>query len=120
VIRYIQETICPESATITDGIKNLRKVLRYQKGNQTPKGKSKAVNRRWIDNTMTKRTNNDLHSITQINKDRATQIPLKPGVNSGAPEGLIVPAPTCDSSCYCQTKQTSSDVELVLDNYIRK
>jgi len=31
VIRYIQETICPESATITNGIKNLRKVWRYQK-----------------------------------------------------------------------------------------
>jgi hypothetical protein len=35
-----------------------------------------------------KRTNNDLQNITQKTKDRATRTPLKPGENSGAPEGL--------------------------------
>jgi hypothetical protein len=39
------------------------------------------------------RTNNDLQNITQKTKDRVTQTPLKHGVNSGAPEGLAVPAP---------------------------
>ena len=34
-----------------------------------------------------KRTNNDLQSITQKTKDRATRTPLKQVVKSGAPEG---------------------------------
>ena len=34
-----------------------------------------------------KRTNSDLQNITLKTKDRATRIPLKPGINSGAPEG---------------------------------
>ena len=41
----------------------------------------------------TKRTNNDLQKITHKTKDRATRIPQKPELNSGAPEGLAVPAP---------------------------
>jgi len=32
------------------------------------------------------RTNNDLQKTTYKTKDRATQTPLKTGVNSGAPE----------------------------------
>ena len=40
-----------------------------------------------------KRTNNDLQNITQKSKDRAPQTPVKTEVNSGAPEGLAVPAP---------------------------
>jgi hypothetical protein len=40
-----------------------------------------------------KRTNNDLQSIAQKTKDRATQSPLKPVVNSCSPEGKAVPAP---------------------------
>jgi hypothetical protein len=39
-----------------------------------------------------KRTNNDLQSITQKTKDHETPIPLKTGVNSCTPEGLAVPA----------------------------
>jgi len=35
---------------------------------------------------MTKRTNNDLQNITKKTKDPARRTPLKPGVNSGAPE----------------------------------
>jgi hypothetical protein len=34
-----------------------------------------------------KKTNNDLQNITHKTKDRVTRTPLKPGVNSGAPEG---------------------------------
>ena len=34
-----------------------------------------------------KSTNNDLQNIAQKTKDRITRTPLKPGVNSGAPEG---------------------------------
>ena len=41
----------------------------------------------------TKNTNNGLQNNTQKTKDRVTQTPLKHGVNSGAPEGLAVPAP---------------------------
>jgi hypothetical protein len=33
------------------------------------------------------RTNQNLQTITQKTKERATGTPLKPGVNSGAPEG---------------------------------
>ena len=39
-----------------------------------------------------KRTNNDLQNITEKNKGRATRIPLKPMVISGALEELAVPA----------------------------
>ena len=35
-----------------------------------------------------KRTNNDIQNITNKTKDRVTRTPLKPGVNSGAPEGF--------------------------------
>jgi hypothetical protein len=40
-----------------------------------------------------KKTNNDLQNITIKNKDQIRQIPLKPGVNAGAPEDWAVPAP---------------------------
>jgi len=43
--------------------------------------------------TKGKRTNNDLRNITQKTKDRAIRTPIKPGVNSGAAEGLAVPVP---------------------------
>ena len=44
-------------------------------------GKSESVNRRGIDNTMTKgkRTNNDLQNNTHQPKDRVTRTPLKTG-----------------------------------------
>ena len=59
---------------------------------------SETVNRRKTDNTMVKtkkdkRTNNDLQSTTQKTKDRPARTSLKPGMNSGAPDGLAVPAP---------------------------
>lgn len=40
-----------------------------------------------------KRTNNDLQNTTQKTKDRATQTPLKSGVNSGTAEENAVPDP---------------------------
>jgi hypothetical protein len=40
-----------------------------------------------------KSTNNDLQNITHKTKDRLTQNPIKPGMNSGAPVWLAVPAP---------------------------
>ena len=40
-----------------------------------------------------KRTKNDLQNNTQKIKDRATRTSLKTGVNSGAPERSVVPAP---------------------------
>jgi len=41
---------------------------------------------------MYKRTNNDLQN-THKTKDRLTRTPLKTGVNPGAPERKVVPAP---------------------------
>ena len=43
--------------------------------------------------TKRKRTNNDLQNITHKTKDRVTRTPLKPGENSGAPEGQAVHVP---------------------------
>jgi len=47
------------------------------------------MNRRKTDNTMDKeqKAKNDLQNITHKTKDRATRIPLKPGLWSGVPEG---------------------------------
>ena len=39
------------------------------------------------------RINNDQQNTTKKTKDRATRIPLKPGVNTGAPQGSAVPVP---------------------------
>ena len=45
-----------------------------------------------------KRTNNDLQSIIQKAKDRATRTILNPGVNSCAPEEYAIHAPHENSS----------------------
>ena len=47
-----------------------------------------------------KSTNSDLQNITQETKDRVTRTPLKPGVNSGAPEGAM------DETLDCHRKET--------------
>ena len=39
-----------------------------------------------------KGTNNDLQNTTHKTKDRVIRTPLKTGLNSGAPEGKVVPA----------------------------
>ena len=59
----------------------------HMKSLKIPKGQSESVNRRRTDNTMTIRINNDLQNATQKTKYRATQTPLKPGVNSGLRKG---------------------------------
>ena len=43
--------------------------------------------------TNKKRTKNDPQKNTHKTKDWVTWTPLKPGVNSGAPEGQADPAP---------------------------
>jgi hypothetical protein len=40
-----------------------------------------------------KRTHNDLQNRTHKTNDRDTRTPLKPVMNSGAPEGQAAPAP---------------------------
>ena len=61
-----------------------------------PKGCIKIITRR-TDNTMTnrkgKKTNNDLQNTTQKTKDRERRTLIKPGMESGIPEGYAVPAP---------------------------
>ena len=69
----------------------VRRVWRYHKRY------SESVKRR-TDNKMAKRkkdkrTNNDLHNIHIKLKIELQEPHLKPGVNSGTPEGLAVPAP---------------------------
>ena len=53
-----------------------------------PKGQSESVNRRWTDNTMAKRKKKkyDIQNVTNTTKDIETQTPLKPEMNTGAPE----------------------------------
>jgi len=46
-------------------------------------------------NGQKKQDNNDLQSITHKTKDRVTRIPLKIGLNPGAPEGQVVSAVLC-------------------------
>ena len=46
-----------------------------------------------MDNTMAKRTNNDLQNTAQKTKDLATRIPLNTGGELGcSPEGYVIPA----------------------------
>jgi len=57
-----------------------------------PKGQSESVYRRRTDNTMdkAKKVHKDKQRSTKHKhktKDRVTRNPLKPGVNSGVPEG---------------------------------
>jgi hypothetical protein len=43
--------------------------------------------RQWPNEKNDKRTNNDRQNIAQKNSHRVARTQLKPGVNSGAPEG---------------------------------
>ena len=47
-----------------------------------------------------KRTHNDLQNIHIKTKDRITRTPLKPWVNSGAPEGKAIPSHFNSCSLY--------------------
>ena len=44
-------------------------LLKFKKSLKIPKGLSEAVNQRRTDNTMAKRTNNDLQNTTQKTRD---------------------------------------------------
>ena len=57
--------------------------IRISKKNKQHNGKKKTY----------KRTNNDLQNIKHKTKDRVTRTHYKPGLNSCAPEGSLVPAP---------------------------
>jgi len=63
-----------------------------KKSLKIPQGKLESVNRRQHNGQKKKDKviNNDLQNTTQKNKDRATQTPLKPGVNLGVTEGSAV------------------------------
>ena len=63
----------------------LRRVWRYQKDIQKKN--------RQHNGKKYKKINNDLQIITIKTEDQVTETPLKPRVNSGAPEGYAVPAP---------------------------
>ena len=54
-----------------------------------------------------KRINNDLQNSTQKTKVRATRTPLKLGVNSCAPEGLVV------LSCITVAVLLSNDTSII-------
>ena len=69
----------------------LRKVWRYQRGNQKPiyiEGQTT----QWSKEKGQK-DNNYLQNTTQKTIDRSTRTTQKPGVNPGAPEGKVVLAP---------------------------
>jgi len=57
----------------TKGVIRIRKSKKYKQYNSQKK--------------KDKRINNDLQNITRKTKNWVTRTPLKPGVNSGAPEG---------------------------------
>ena len=69
----------------------LRRVWRYQGGNQNPYIKEEQTTQWPKEKAQKDKQQSTKH--TYKTKDRATRTPLKPGVNSGAPEGLEVPAP---------------------------
>ena len=59
------------------------------------------------------RTNNDLQKTTYKTKDRATQTPLKTGVNSGAPKGRYSLLHMWHPSCLL-TEPTSAQLKISL------
>jgi hypothetical protein len=56
------------------------------------------------DNNKDKKINNNLQNITQKTKDWATWTPLKPVVNSGAPEEFSAPVHMYNPLCYSYYK----------------
>ena len=62
---------------------------------------------------MAKNTNQILHRKLKIKQH---ELPLKPGINFGAPEGLSVPAPVVAPIMLLYNDTcVSSDMEIVLD-----
>ena len=69
--------------TVSQGLVQicLRRVWRYQRGNQDPEIEGGQTTQ-WQETEQT-----TIYKTLQKTKDRVTRTPLKPGVNSGAPEG---------------------------------
>jgi len=68
----------------------LRRVWRYQRGNHNPYIKEQIT--QWRKEKVQKEKQRS-KKHTYKTKGRATRVPLKTGVNSGAPEGYVDPAP---------------------------
>jgi hypothetical protein len=62
-----------------------RRVWRYQRSNQNPYIEEEQTTQWPKENVQKDKQRSTTH--THKTKDRVTRIPLKPGVNSGAPEG---------------------------------
>ena len=91
IISRIRKSIKLSNTLHTDRkILNTENIIFYQDTIEISRSR-KSKDRQY--NEKQKKTNNDLHNITRETKDRAKRIPLKPAVNSGAPEGKTVPAP---------------------------
>ena len=66
-----------------------RRIGRYQRGNQNPYIEERTT--QWLNEKVQKDKQRSTKH-THRTKDQVTRTPLKPGVNSGAPEGIAVPA----------------------------
>ena len=69
----------------------LRRVWRYQRGNQNPYIEEEQTTQ-WPNEKVQKDKQRSTKH-THTTKDRVTRTPVKPRVNSGAPEEWAVPAP---------------------------
>ena len=69
----------------------LWRVWRYLRGNQNPYIEEEQTTHWPKEKVQKNKQRSTKH--TYKTKDRVTGTPLKPRVNSGAPEGLAVPAP---------------------------
>ena len=66
-----------------------RRIGRYQRGNQNPYIEERTT--QWLNEKVQKDKQRSTKH-THKTKDQVTRTPLKPGVNSVAPEGIAVPA----------------------------
>jgi hypothetical protein len=72
-------------------VRKLRRVWRYQRGNQNPYIEEEQTTEWPTEKVQKDKQRSTKH--TYKTKDRVTRTTLKPGVNSGLPEGWAVPAP---------------------------
>ena len=72
-------------------MRKLRRVWRYQRGNQNPYIEEEQTTEWPTEKVQKDKQRSTKH--TYKTKDRVTRTTLKPGVNSGLPEGWAVPAP---------------------------
>ena len=86
-----------------------RRAWRYQRGNQNPYIEEQTT--QWPKEKVQKDKQRSTKH-THKTKDRVTRTPLKPGVNSGAPEWWAVPARNQLSNC--QKRAETSVVQIFL------